>query len=50
MHYKVVLEKSEEGYSVSCPVLPGCNPVNAFTMGGIITDAGIMIEEFKKLL
>lgn len=24
MHYKVVLEKSEEGYSVSCPVLPGC--------------------------
>lgn len=24
MLYKVVLEKSEEGYSVSCPVLPGC--------------------------
>lgn len=24
MFYKVVLEKSEEGYSVSCPVLPGC--------------------------
>lgn len=24
MFYKVVLRKSEEGYSVSCPVLPGC--------------------------
>ena len=24
MKYKVVLQKSEEGYSVSCPGLPGC--------------------------
>jgi predicted RNase H-like HicB family nuclease len=24
MFYKVVLEKSDDGYSVSCPVLPGC--------------------------
>lgn len=24
MLYKVVLQKSEEGYSVSCPALPGC--------------------------
>jgi len=24
MLYKVVLQKSDEGYSVSCPVLPGC--------------------------
>ncbi len=24
MIYKVVLTKSEEGYSVSCPGLPGC--------------------------
>jgi predicted RNase H-like HicB family nuclease len=24
MFYKVVLQKSEEGFSVSCPVLPGC--------------------------
>lgn len=24
MRYKIVLEKSEEGYSVSCPGLPGC--------------------------
>lgn len=24
MEYKIVLRKSEEGYSVSCPGLPGC--------------------------
>jgi len=24
MRYKVVLQKSEEGYSISCPGLPGC--------------------------
>lgn len=24
MKYKIVLEKSEEGYSASCPGLPGC--------------------------
>ncbi len=24
MFYKVVLEQTNEGYSVSCPVLPGC--------------------------
>jgi predicted RNase H-like HicB family nuclease len=24
MRYKVVLQKSEEGYSVCCPGLPGC--------------------------
>jgi len=24
MFYKVVLQKSEEGCSVSCPALPGC--------------------------
>ena len=24
MNYKVVLQKSDEGYSVSCPGLPGC--------------------------
>ncbi|HVF47990.1 MAG TPA: type II toxin-antitoxin system HicB family antitoxin [Pyrinomonadaceae bacterium] len=24
MHYKVALQQSEEGFSVSCPALPGC--------------------------
>ena len=26
------------------------NPIKAFTMGGIIQDAGLTIEEFRKLL
>jgi hypothetical protein len=26
------------------------NPVNAFTMGGIARDAGLTVEQFKKLL
>jgi predicted RNA binding protein YcfA (HicA-like mRNA interferase family) len=30
--------------------VPRHNPVNAFTMGGLIRDAGLTIEEFKKLL
>jgi len=30
-------------------IIPRANPVNAFTMGGIIKDAGITVEEFKKL-
>ncbi len=24
MHYKVALHHTDEGYSVSCPALPGC--------------------------
>lgn len=24
MRYKIVLQQSDEGYSVSCPALPGC--------------------------
>ncbi len=31
-------------------IIPRNNPINAFTMGGIIKDAGLTIEEFKKLL
>ena len=30
--------------------IPRANPVNAITMGGIVRDAGLTIEEFKKLL
>ena len=30
--------------------IPRHNPVNAFTMGGIVRDAGLGVEEFKKLL
>ena len=30
--------------------IPRHNPVNAYTMGGIIRDAGLTVDEFKKLL
>ncbi|HBI24734.1 MAG TPA: hypothetical protein DDX84_11175 [Nitrospiraceae bacterium] len=30
--------------------IPRANPIDAFTMGGIVKDAGFTIEEFKKLL
>lgn len=30
--------------------IPRHNPVNAYTMGGIVRDAGLTIEEFRELL
>jgi predicted RNA binding protein YcfA (HicA-like mRNA interferase family) len=30
--------------------IPRHNPVNAFTMGGIVRDAGLSVQEFRKLL
>ena len=30
--------------------IPRANPVNAYTMGGIVRDAGLTIERFKDLL
>lgn len=30
--------------------IPRNNPVNAFTMGGIVRDAGLTPDEFRKLL
>jgi predicted RNA binding protein YcfA (HicA-like mRNA interferase family) len=30
--------------------IPRHNPVNAFTMGGIARDAGLTVEQFRKLL
>lgn len=30
--------------------IPRNNPVNAYTMGGIVTDAGLSVEAFRKLL
>ncbi|MFZ0707908.1 MAG: type II toxin-antitoxin system HicA family toxin [Candidatus Korobacteraceae bacterium] len=30
--------------------IPRHNPVNAFTMAGIIRDAGLTVERFKELL
>jgi predicted RNA binding protein YcfA (HicA-like mRNA interferase family) len=31
-------------------VVPRNNPINAFTMGGIVRDAGFTVEDFRKLL
>ncbi len=30
--------------------IPRHNPINAFTMGGIVRDAGLSIERFRELL
>lgn len=30
--------------------IPRANPVNGFTMGGIVRDAGLTEEEFRRLL
>lgn len=30
--------------------LPRHNPIKAFTMGGIVRDAGLTVEEFRELL
>jgi len=30
--------------------IPRENPINSFTMTGIVKDAGLTIDEFKKLL
>ena len=30
--------------------IPRHNPVNAYTMGGLVRDAGLTVEAFRKLL
>jgi predicted RNA binding protein YcfA (HicA-like mRNA interferase family) len=30
--------------------IPRKNPINSFTMSGIVKDAGLSVEEFRKLL
>ena len=30
--------------------MPRHNPIKAFTMGGIVRDAGLTVEEFRKLI
>ena len=61
MTYKVLLKESEEGYSVSCPGLPGCWSQGETEQEALdnIRDAikkylavikDLTEEEFKKLL
>jgi predicted RNA binding protein YcfA (HicA-like mRNA interferase family) len=50
--FKVVREGTHVVMSDGRRILtiPRHNPVNAFTMGGIVVDAGLSIDEFRKLL
>jgi len=36
--------------SIRFLTIPRHNPVNAFTMGGIVRDSGLTVDEFKDLL
>ena len=45
MNYKVRLHESEEGYSVSCPGLPGCWSQGE-TEGEALENIRIAIEEY----
>lgn len=56
MRYKIVLHGSEEGYSVSCPGLPGCWSQGA-TEAEVLENIRVAIreylaavEEFRELL
>ena len=37
-------------YGIRILTIPRHNPVNAFTMGGIVRDAGLTEEAFRELL
>jgi len=44
---KHIVMTNDDGRIVT---VPRHNPVNAYTMGGIVRDAGLSIEQFKALL
>ena len=50
--YRTVREGRHIVMSDSTRILtiPRQNPVNAFTMGGIVRDAGLTMEDFRRLL
>lgn len=43
----IVMKRAEDQRLLT---IPRHNPVNAITMGGLVRDAGLTIEQFKKLL
>ena len=49
MKYKIVLQHSEEGYSVSCPALPGCWS-QGDTEEEAIQNIRIAIEEYLEAI
>jgi hypothetical protein len=44
------LENISEAIQDYLYTVPRSNPVDAYTMAGIIKDAGMTVEEFKKVL
>ena len=50
--FKIVTQGKHIVMGDGSPILtiPRHNPVNEYTMGGIVRDAGLTIEKFKKLL
>ncbi|MBK5965285.1 hypothetical protein CCR95_14620 [Thiocystis minor] len=50
--FRVVQESKHIVMSDGARILtiPRGNPVDAFTLGGIVKDAGLTVEQFKKLL
>jgi len=49
MRYRVVLQHSEEGYSVSCPGLPGCWSQGT-TEGEALENIRVAIEEYLSVV
>jgi predicted RNA binding protein YcfA (HicA-like mRNA interferase family) len=62
-HHDAVRALQKAGFRIACEgkhvvmtdgkrilTIPRANPINAFTMGGIVRDAGLSVDEFKKLL
>jgi predicted RNA binding protein YcfA (HicA-like mRNA interferase family) len=41
----IVMEKGDDHLSI-----PRHNPINGYTMAGIVRDAGLTIDEFRRLL
>ena len=50
--YRIVREGKHIVMSDGTRILtvPRHNPLNAFTMGGIVRDAGLTMEDFRRLL
>ena len=48
--FRIVREGNHIVMSDGRRILTRHNPVNAYTMGGIAQDAGLSVEEFRKLL
>mgnify|MGYP001412606066 CR=1 FL=1 len=49
MHYKVALRRTDEGYSVSCPALPGCWS-QGDTQDDAIENIKVAIMEYEEVL